>query len=69
MKIIDFNNYYESITQVEAQETLLNMQIAAYPHIKEDDAKKFWRGIRKRAYKDNQKTVTTDKIKEILNTG
>ena len=42
--------YYEAITVIEAQQTLVDMNVSDYPRMKSDGRKKYYRSMRKLAY-------------------
>lgn len=42
--------YYEAITVIDAQDRMVDMNMADYPNMKKESRKKFFRQMRKQAY-------------------
>lgn len=61
--------YYEAMTQIQAQDTLVNMNVIAYPHMKQKERSKFHSEINKRAYPQEKKTITAKDMARILSHG
>lgn len=58
MSIKEFNDYWEAVTIIEAQEVLIAMNVAVYPYMKKADAQKFHRKISRMAYPKNEERAT-----------
>lgn len=62
--------YWEAITVIDAQETLINMRVADHPTLKSSARTKFHRSIIKRAYPKtfdpNEKQISTTEFAERL---
>lgn len=73
LTVDEFTALWEAITILEAQETLLNMNIAAYPMLKKEDAKKFHRSIYEKAYPRNweraKRSLTTAELAKLSGAG
>lgn len=58
-------DYWHAITMIEAQEALIQMRIADYPHLKKRDREKMHRSMHDVAYprnRDSVKRITTDEL-------
>lgn len=66
-----FKLYWDAITVIEAQEALLGIQVAAYPHLKTDDQKGLHRNMHRMAYPEDtdDKVLTTQDFARILTHG
>lgn len=73
MTLDDFSMYWEAITILEAQESLLNMNVAAYPMMKKDEAKKYHRQMFDKAFPKNKertrRPLTTAELAQLTGAG
>lgn len=64
----DFYYYYEAITVIEAQETLIACKVASYPNMKAKPKQDFHRSLVKKAYpNETKKVVTISEMEKIIN--
>lgn len=56
MPVVEFSKYWQAITPLEAQDALMQMQIADYPHIGKDGRKQLYKQLHKMAYKHKPKS-------------
>ncbi len=68
-----FNELWQSITIIEAEETLLKMSISAYPHMSENKQKEFHRKMHKQSRpkifdsdENSKKPVPMDQFAKLL---
>tara|TARA_B100000214_G_C23925464_1_gene608136 strand:- start:817 stop:1083 length:267 start_codon:yes stop_codon:yes gene_type:complete len=47
MSVIEFDQYWQSITKIEAQEMLLEFTIADYPHLKPNRRREVYRKLKR----------------------
>lgn len=57
-----------AIKELDAQERIVDANIAVYPHMKQEDAEKFSRGLHKLAYPEEQ-VVKAISYKELKGMG
>lgn len=64
----DYQNYIDAMNRIEAQETLLKMNLADYPNMGREDRRKFHRNLHDIAYPpQEQKLQTTADLMRFLN--
>lgn len=64
------NMLWEAMTVINAQEMLVDMNISAYPHMKEGAMKKYHRDLYRLAYPaQQQKRMTMEDLKKALQNG
>lgn len=64
--------YYEAVTVIEAQDRMIEMNIADYPRMKTEGRKRFHREMRKKAYPRSlkaQKEMDFDEFFEVMGHG
>ncbi len=65
-----FNEFWESITVIEAQNMLTRMTVADYPHVKKEDRTKIHRKLYKLAHPDlfesEEKAISVSDIGKVL---
>jgi hypothetical protein len=65
--IDDYFDLWQAITQLEAQENLMQMTIMDYPKMRKDDRKKLHRKFRRMAYPSTGKNaISASEMKKIL---
>ena len=73
MTLDDFSGYWEAITILEAQETLLAFNISAYPMMKNESAKKLHRAFHDKAFPRNRerarRSLTTAELAQLTGAG
>lgn len=73
MTLDEFSMYWEAITILEAQESLLNMNVAAYPMMKKEEAKKFHKDVFIKAFPGNKermkRRLTTAELAQLTGAG
>lgn len=60
---------WQAITVIEAQETLVRLQVASYAHMKPDDQRKLHRSLHEMAYPAiyrNPVTLTAEQMAKLL---
>lgn len=62
MDIKSASEYWLAIDKLEAQETLLGMQVASYPHLKSQAAKRMYDKIYKQAKFDESQPMSNDEF-------
>lgn len=70
----DFETYWLAITPIEAQNMLMQMRVADYPHLTKNDRTKSHKELWKLAYPkfsdaDSDKSVSTRELAKILAIG
>lgn len=63
MSVIEFDQYWLSITKIEAQEMLIDLTIADYPHLTPPRRKELYNKLKR--YQGNQKEAGLMSPKEI----
>lgn len=64
----DFETADLAIKELDAQERVVDANISAYPHLKQDDAERFMKGLHDLAY-PNRETKRTLTLRELKGLG
>ena len=60
-------SYYEAITQIEAQQTLLELRIQDWPFMKKESRNRWHRKLHRKAYpRTHQKPVSVEQLADII---
>lgn len=69
MSFCKFIEMTSAMEAIQAQEVLVNLNIADYPHLKEESRAKFHKSISKRAFSEKEKVYSFDDIEKIFFNG
>lgn len=59
MTLKDFEQFYQNIEMIQAQELLISFQSSDYPQLKSDVRGKIYKQVRKTAYPNENKRIST----------
>lgn len=66
----DFEQFWQAITVIEAQEMLIGIKVADFPHYKKPQREKLSRELHKQAYPreyENRKSITAKELGALIN--
>ncbi len=66
MPVDEFEIYWQQIAKIEAQEMLLAITVADYPHLKGNQRTQIYNRIKNHASDDKQKILSTQDIAKVI---